>query len=108
MPDILPDGLDEKCDLYIRVVVDFYRHWVADGCPDSYSHEYQPGHRLLVTRHREVPHPVVMYSHREWRPFEQRYCWTLSRPWGGVPRHPTELFVYMVSELFEETKKGGG
>jgi hypothetical protein len=60
--------------------------------------------RLLVTRHREVPHPVVMYSHREWRPFEQRYCWTLSRPWGGVLRHPTELFVYMVSELFEETK----
>ena len=98
---ILPADLRDHADKWSLMVVEFYRLWVASGCPDYFQHEAEKGTRLTVTKHSTTTYPVLMYSHKEWRPFENRNCWTLSKPWGGVLKHPTRWFMEVVSELLE-------
>lgn len=99
--DILPNDLRNHSDKWSSMIVDFYRLWVGSGCPPHFQHEVEPGTRLTISNHSTTTFPVLMYSTKEWRPFEQRNCWTLSKPWGGVLKHPTAWFVEVVAELLE-------
>lgn len=103
--NILPNRLRDHADRWSLMIVDFYRLWVASGCPDYFQHEIQPDHRLVVTSHSQTTYPVLMHSVKEWRPFEQRNCWTLSKPWGGVLKHPTMWFMEVVNELLEVSEQ---
>jgi hypothetical protein len=97
--NLIPSGIRPD-DQWTRWVLEFYIHWLAHGCQDNHAHKVNDDTNLLVRRCSGKL--ALLVSIREWRPFEQRQCWNLAKPWAGVERHPTEWFLEIVQELGKE------
>jgi hypothetical protein len=99
--NLIPSGVRPE-DKWARWVLDFYCHWLAHGCQDNHDLKFDDNTKFMVRRN--MGKLVLLVSIREWRIWEQRQCWTLGKPWGGVERHPTEWFLEIVQELGEEVR----
>jgi len=100
--DILPDKLIDRADKWTLMIIDFYRQWVASDCPTYFERDFETYTRLII---RDEGGLKVFVSLSQWRPYEQRRCWTMSKPWGGVLKHPTMWFIEVVGELLASKKE---
>ena len=99
LENLIPSGVMPE-DKWTRLVLEFYIDWLAHGCQDNHAYKVSDDTKLLVRRCSGKL--ALLVSIREWRPFEQRQCWNLAKPWGGVEKHPTEWFLEIVQELGKE------
>lgn len=96
--NLIPSGIRPD-DQWTRCVLEAYAAWCCHGCPDCFDHKVDDTRFMVRRCYGKL---ALLFSIKEWRPFEQRQCWTLGRPWAGVERHPTEWFLEIVAELGEE------
>ena len=99
LENLIPSGIKPD-DQWTRWILDFYCHWLAHGCQDNHDLKFDDNTKFMVRRCSGKL--ALLVSIREWRPFEQRQCWNLAKPWAGVERHPTEWFLEIIAELGEE------
>ena len=99
LENLIPSGVMPD-DLWAKLIIEFYCDWLRHGCPESHEDKVNENTKFMVRRCSGKL--ALLVSIREWRPFEQRQCWNLAKPWAGVERHPTEWFVEIIAELGEE------